>query len=233
MPQKLQVIIFLLICSAFVGVFFISQQNSLKAMVGLNASITPIQLDGLTPIQPSQTQGQNQEQQQQQTQQQQQQQQQQQVAGVEQGPPAASTSATIKTSKGVIKISLVTKDAPLAIQNFITKVKAGFYTNLNFHRVESWVIQGGDPTGTGTGGGATQTELNTKPFTRGAVGYAASSNMQVGQGARISNDSQFFIVTQDADWLTGQYTNFGTVNEGMDVADKIKVGDKILSITIN
>ncbi len=56
--------------------------------------------------------------------------------------------------------------------------------------------------------------------------------MQSGQGARISNDSQFFIVKKDADWLNGQYTNFGIVTKGMDVVGKIQIGDKILGITI-
>jgi peptidyl-prolyl cis-trans isomerase B (cyclophilin B) len=169
-----------------------------------------------------------------QQQQQQQAQQQQQPAGnAEMGPPKASSSATIRTNKGNIKISLVLADAPNAIANFLEKAKSGYWKNLTWHRVEDWVVQGGDPTGTGTGGQPFQTELNQKPFTTGAVGWAASNNMQVGQGARISNDSQFFIVTQDASWLNGQYSNFATVTEGIDVAKNLKVGDKILSVTID
>lgn len=165
---------------------------------------------------------------------QQQQQQQQQTQGtVDMGPPKASVSATIKTSRGNITLSLVLKDAPSAINNFLDKAKSGYYNNLTFHRVEDWVVQGGDPLGTGTGGKPFQTELNSKPFTVGAVGWAASNNMQVGQGARISNDSQFFIVKQDASWLNGQYSNFATVTDGMDVVNRIKIGDKILSITVD
>lgn len=151
----------------------------------------------------------------------------------EMGPPKASMSATIKTTRGSITISLVLKDAPNAINNFVNKAKSGYYNNLIFHRVEDWVIQGGDPTGTGTGGQPFQTELNGKPFNIGAVGWAASNNMQIGQGARISNDAQFFIVKQDASWLNGQYSNFATVTDGMDVVNRIKVGDKILGITIH
>jgi peptidyl-prolyl cis-trans isomerase B (cyclophilin B) len=165
-------------------------------------------------------------------QQQQQQSAQQQTQGAElQGPINASVSATIKTSKGNIEVILFGKEAQKTVANFITKSKIGYYKNLLFHRVEDWVIQGGDPTGSGTGGNAIQTELNSLPFVTGSLGMAASSQMQMGQGVRISNDSQFFIVKQDADWLNGQYTNFGIVTEGMDVVNKIKTGDKILGIT--
>jgi peptidyl-prolyl cis-trans isomerase B (cyclophilin B) len=169
--------------------------------------------------------------QQQATQQQQQQQAQQQTEL--QGPVNASVSATIKTSKGDIEVILFGKEAQKTVINFITKAKGRYYNNLTFHRVEDWVVQGGDPAGNGTGGGAIQTELNAKPFLTGSLGMAASTQMQVGQGARISNDSQFFITKNDSEWLDGQYTNFGMVTRGMDVVHKIKIGDKITGITIN
>lgn len=142
----------------------------------------------------------------------------------------ATISAQIKTSKGTINVTLYNQDAKLAVKNFISKTKSGFYKNLIFHRVEDWVIQGGDPKGNGTGGGAFQSELNGKSFVKGSLGFAASSNMQVGQGARISNDSQFFIVKSDASWLDSSYTNFGIVENGMDVVNSIKIGDKIVDI---
>jgi peptidyl-prolyl cis-trans isomerase B (cyclophilin B) len=164
---------------------------------------------------------------------QQQQKQQQQPQAAIQGPINASVSATIKTSKGNISVILFGKEAQRAVENFITKANANYYRNLTFHRVEDWVVQGGDPTGRGTGGSAIQTELNSKPFLTGSLGMAASSQMQVGQGARVSNDSQFFITTKDADWLNGQYTNFGIVTQGMSVVNSIKIGDKILGITID
>lgn len=144
----------------------------------------------------------------------------------------ASLSALIKTSKGDIVIVLDKDTAPYSTANFWSKVKAEFYNGLNFHRVEDWVIQGGDPLGSGTGGGTAQTELTSAPFTAGAVGYAASDAMEVGQGARISNDSQFFIVKTDSEHLNGRYAKFGQVTEGMDVVESIQVGDKIQSITI-
>lgn len=143
----------------------------------------------------------------------------------------ASMTATIKTTKGDITIELLKQDAPFAAANFYQKVQAGFYNGLTFHRVEDWVIQGGDPLGDGTGGGQTPTELNQKPFVLGAVGYAASGEPQSAT-ERISNGSQFFIVKQDAEHLNGKYSNFGQVVSGQDVVDKITKGDKILSITI-
>ena len=71
-----------------------------------------------------------------------------------------------------------------------------------------------------------QTELNKQPFVRGSLGVAR------GQDIRVSNDSQFFITKTDASWLNQQYTNFGIVTSGLEVVDKIKVGDKILGITV-
>lgn len=158
----------------------------------------------------------------------QQQQQQVQVAptfGVEE-PLKATYSATIKTSRGSIVMTLNTQIAPNTVKNFIDKARSNYYKNLIFHRVEDWVIQGGDPKGNGTGGGLMQTELNNEPFVRGSLGVARAGNPQ------ISNDSQFFITKTDAASLTGQYTNFGFVREGMSVVDKIQIGDKILSIII-
>lgn len=144
--------------------------------------------------------------------------------------PNASLSAVIKTSKGDITIVLDKQTMPFASANFYQKAKAGFYKNLTFHRVEDWVVQGGDPNGDGTGGGAVPTELNDKPFTVGAVGYAASGAMEMGQGQRISSGSQFFIVKQEALHLNGQYSNFATVTDGMQVVDQIQIGDKILDV---
>ncbi|OGH10474.1 MAG: hypothetical protein A2857_02100 [Candidatus Levybacteria bacterium RIFCSPHIGHO2_01_FULL_36_15] len=135
-----------------------------------------------------------------------------------------ATKAIIKTSKGNITISLYDKDAPNTIANFLKKASNGFYNNLTFHRVEDWVIQGGDPKGDGTGGGNMNTELNNKPFVIGSVGVARGSDI------KVSNDSQFFITKTDAPWLNNQYTNFGIVTEGMDVVKKIQIEDKIIQI---
>jgi len=134
--------------------------------------------------------------------------------------------ATIKTGKGDIELALFSKEAPNTVVNFLAKAKSGFYVNKIFHRVENWVIQGGDPLGNGIGGGNMATELNDKPFVVGSLGVARGGDI------KISNDAQFFITKTDASWLNTQYTNFGIVTKGMDVVNKIEIGDKILGITI-
>lgn len=235
--RKMQITVLIVILFVFGFLVWLTQKDSFtKASIppglpGVSPS-TGLPPGELTPIL-NQAGGNGQQQQNQQTQQQQTQQQTQQVV---QGPVKedirATISAEIKTTRGTIGITLYNQDAKLAVKNFINKAQTGFYKNLLFHRVENWVVQGGDPKGNGTGGGAFQSELNGKPFITGSLGWAASSNMQVGQGARISNDSQFFIVKSDAPWLDPTYTNFGTVTDGMDVVNKIQIGDKILGIII-
>lgn len=135
-----------------------------------------------------------------------------------------TTTAVIKTERGDIAITLYPKEAPNTVANFVQKAKSGFYNNLIFHRVEDWLIQGGDPLHNGTGGGKMATELNNKPFVVGSLGVAR------GQDINISNDAQFFITKTDASWLNSQYTNFGIVTSGMDVVNQIQIGDKILRI---
>ena len=144
-----------------------------------------------------------------------------------QGELKTAQTATIKTTKGTITLTLYPDVAPKTVSNFVTKAQSGFYKNLTFHRVETWVIQGGDPKGDGTGGGNMPVEFNSKPFVKGSLGVARTlTNNQV------QNDSQFFITKSDASWLNGQYTNFGIVTNGIDVVNKIQVNDKILSITV-
>src|SRR5262249_54213034 len=108
------------------------------------------------------------------------------------------------------------------------KSRACFYDGLVFHRVEpGFVVQGGDPLGNGTGGKNTlATEPNDLPFTKGAVGIAR------GNDPKISNDAQFFICIGQCLFLNGLYTNFAQVTEGQDVADNVKIGDRIKSIRI-
>jgi peptidyl-prolyl cis-trans isomerase B (cyclophilin B) len=133
----------------------------------------------------------------------------------------AATKVQLITSKGAMVLELFPDQAPQTVKNFLTKAQSGFYQDLTFHRVEDWVVQGGDPAGNGTGGGTMPTELNKVAFERGSLGVARGNNIA------LSNDAQFFICTKDCNWLTGQYTNFGKVIEGMEVVDKIEVGDKI------
>ena len=126
--------------------------------------------------------------------------------------------ATMKTSKGTIEIDLFEADAPKTVENFTKLTKDGFYDGLIFHRVISgFMLQGGCPEGTGTGGpGYTfEDEFNQHKVVRGALAMAnAGPN---------TNGSQFFIVTADeCPWLDGKHTVFGEVTAGMDVVDAIE-----------
>ncbi|PIR21156.1 MAG: peptidylprolyl isomerase [Deltaproteobacteria bacterium CG11_big_fil_rev_8_21_14_0_20_47_16] len=146
--------------------------------------------------------------------------------------PSKKYTAVIKTSKGDIVIALNSKDAPLSVTNFKQLADAGFYNGLTFHRVEpGFVIQGGDPQGTGTGGpGYTiPAEIGLK-HTKGALAWARTGD-QVNPERR-SSGSQFYITLEPVPFLDGQYTVFGQTISGMDVVEKISVGDKMDSVTV-
>lgn len=136
-----------------------------------------------------------------------------------------SDQVTVKLKKGEVVIKLFEEEAPKTVKNFLEKAGSSYYEDLIFHRVEDWVVQGGDPLGNGTGGGKIETELSKKPFKIGSVGVARGGDI------KVSNDSQFFICTKDCSFLNEQYTIFGEVTKGMDVVNKIEIGDQILSIT--
>jgi cyclophilin family peptidyl-prolyl cis-trans isomerase len=132
------------------------------------------------------------------------------------------TTATLHTSEGAIELELFPDDAPKTVDNFTRLAGEGFYDGLIFHRViPDFMIQGGDPTGTGSGGPGYQfeDEINEHKVERGALAMAnAGPN---------TNGSQFFIVTTDAaPWLDGKHTVFGQVTKGQDVADKISQVDR-------
>lgn len=142
-------------------------------------------------------------------------------------PAKTTKTATIELENGgVVTIALFGSDAPATVTNFEAKATQGFYNGLKFHRVEDWVVQGGDPIGNGTGGGQMQSEYNDREFKVGAVGIAR------GQDPRINNDAQFFIVKRDSPHLNKQYTNFGQVTSGLEVVVKIAIGDKIKKISV-
>ena len=132
--------------------------------------------------------------------------------------------ATIETNFGNIVFELLPNYAPETVRNFVKLAKSNFYDGLLFHRiVPGWVIQGGDPNtrqpdkstwGLGGPGYTIKAEFNSKSHVRGAVSMARSDDPD-------SAGSQFFIVTGDSTFLDGQYTAFGEVTSGMDVADTI------------
>jgi cyclophilin family peptidyl-prolyl cis-trans isomerase len=128
------------------------------------------------------------------------------------------SQATMTTSEGPITIELFDEDAPKTVANFKKLAADGFYDGLIFHRViKDFMIQGGCPQGTGTGGpGYTfEDEFNDHKVVRGALAMAnAGPN---------TNGSQFFLVTvPEASWLDGKHTVFGQITEGLDVVDKIE-----------
>jgi len=135
--------------------------------------------------------------------------------------------AIIETSKGTIEIDLFADRAPKTVSNFIYLAQKGFYDNLTFHRVvPDFVIQGGDPSGNGSGGPG-----YSFPDEPVQGDYKAGTVAMANSGLN-TNGSQFFICLEDLPDLPKQYNLFGQVTAGMDVVKKIVVGDKINSITI-
>src|ERR671924_277156 len=131
-------------------------------------------------------------------------------------------NATLHTSGGAIDLELYPDDAPKTVENFVKLSRDGFYEGVIFHRViPDFMIQGGDPTGTGMGGPGYQfeDEFNQHRVVRGALAMAnAGPN---------TNGSQFFIVTaEETPWLDGKHTVFGRVTSGMDVVDRISEADR-------
>jgi cyclophilin family peptidyl-prolyl cis-trans isomerase len=132
------------------------------------------------------------------------------------------TKATLHTSEGAIELELFPNEAPKTVDNFTKLARDGFYDGLTFHRViPDFMIQGGDPSGDGSGGPGYkfEDEINEHKVERGALAMAnAGPN---------TNGSQFFIVTtESAPWLDGKHTVFGKVTSGQDVADRISVVDR-------
>ena len=124
---------------------------------------------------------------------------------------------------GTIKVELDADTAPITVTNFVNLIKDGFYDGLTFHRIiKDFMIQGGDPSGDGTGGSSEEIEgefanngiKNNISHKRGVISMARSQDYN-------SASSQFFIVHQDSTFLDGEYAGFGHVTEGMDIVDKI------------
>lgn len=140
-----------------------------------------------------------------------------------------SYTATFVTSRGDIVCDLFPKDAPNTVNNFVFLAREGFYNNTTFHRViADFMIQGGDPTGTGRGGPGYRfdDELKNNPR-KHQVGSLSMAN-----AGPNTNGSQFFITHIATDWLNGKHTVFGQVRSGQDVVDSVKQGDTLKNVKI-
>ena len=138
--------------------------------------------------------------------------------------------ATIETDNGTIKAELYVNQAPITAKNFIDLANSGFYNGLTFHRVEpGFVVQGGDPKGDGTGGSGKTIPLELNPelkHVKGALAMARTNDPN-------SATSQFYITLDNTPFLDGSYAVFGKVIQGMEVVEKLKVGDKMKKISIS
>jgi peptidyl-prolyl cis-trans isomerase B (cyclophilin B) len=141
-----------------------------------------------------------------------------------------SYTATFDTSRGQIVCELFAKDAPNTVNNFVFLAGEGFYDGTVFHRViADFMIQGGDPTGTGRGGPGYRFEdevaSNPNKHARGVLSMAnAGPN---------TNGSQFFITHVETPWLNGKHTVFGKVVSGQDVVDSVQQGDQLRSVKVD
>lgn len=143
--------------------------------------------------------------------------------------PNKSYTAVFETSKGNIECQLFAEDAPVTVNNFVFLAREKFYDGTVFHRViKDFMIQGGDPTATGTGGPgyrfADEVKNNPRKHQVGSLSMAnAGPN---------TNGSQFFITHVVTQWLDGKHTVFGQVTSGQDVVNAIQQGDQLKSVTI-
>ncbi len=138
--------------------------------------------------------------------------------------------AIIETNRGAIQLDLYAQHAPKTVNNFVFLAREGFYDGVSFHRViPDFVIQGGDPTGTGRGGPGyhfeDEVEGNPLKHERGVISMA-----NAGPG---TNGSQFFITHSPQPHLNGRHTVFGKVVNGLDIVDAIQQGDRMLRVTIS
>jgi peptidyl-prolyl cis-trans isomerase B (cyclophilin B) len=140
-----------------------------------------------------------------------------------------SYSATFNTPRGEIVCELFAKDAPQTVNNFVFLARDKFYDGTIFHRVlADFMVQGGDPTGTGRGGPGYQfgDEVKGNPH-KHQVGTLSMAN-----AGPNTNGSQFFITHVATNWLDGKHTVFGKVTQGQEVVDAIQQGDKLVAVTI-
>jgi peptidyl-prolyl cis-trans isomerase B (cyclophilin B) len=138
-------------------------------------------------------------------------------------------NVTIETSRGIIELELYADKTPLTVANFVNLSQRGYYDGLTFHRViPDFMIQGGCPLGTGTGGPGYQFEDEiVRSLKHDSPGVLSMANAGPG-----TNGSQFFITHVPTPWLDGKHTVFGKVTQGQDVVNSIKGGDTIRKVTV-
>lgn len=142
------------------------------------------------------------------------------------------TTGEIHTEKGVMKVEFYDQDAPNTVKNFVTLAKKGYYDGLTFHRViADFVIQGGDPTGTGAGGPGYKIDCELT----GDNQYHDRGVLSMAHAGRNTGGSQFFIChsRNNTSHLDRNHTCFGKVVDGLEVIDAIKAGDKMTKVIIN
>lgn len=146
--------------------------------------------------------------------------------------PVTANRAIIKTEKGDIEVELYANLTPKTVTNFSTLAKYGYYNGISFHRViDNFMIQGGDPTGTGAGGdsiygGKFEDEIVAE------LKHDGPGVLSMANSGPNTNSSQFFITHVATPWLDGKHTVFGKVTKGMDVVNSIRQGDKMLTIEV-
>jgi peptidyl-prolyl cis-trans isomerase B (cyclophilin B) len=150
--------------------------------------------------------------------------------------------AVMETSKGTITIELFETEAPKTVANFEKLANSGYYNGVKFHRViANFMVQGGDPTGTGGGGPGYEIECEIHPSRKhgkGALSMAHKGQCRhdpatgAKQGGRCTGGSQFFITHLPTPHLDGVHTVFGQVTSGQDVVDKIRQGDSMTTVTV-
>jgi cyclophilin family peptidyl-prolyl cis-trans isomerase len=142
---------------------------------------------------------------------------------------AENPTAVILTNKGEFRFELYEKRAPTTVANFIELAESGFYDGLTFHRYEpGFVIQGGDPLGTGMGGSDKTIPLEIHPELKHIEGAVAMARSQDPDSA----SSQFYVTLAEAHFLDGNYAVFGQVTNGMDVVQSLRAGDKMEKVSI-
>jgi peptidyl-prolyl cis-trans isomerase B (cyclophilin B) len=143
--------------------------------------------------------------------------------------PEKSYTATFVTSRGDIVCDLFAKEAPNTVNNFVFLAREGFYDGTSFHRViADFMIQGGDPTGTGRGGPG----YNFQDEFKGNSHKHQVGSLSMANAGPNTNGSQFFITHIATDWLNGKHTVFGQVRSGQDVVNAVKQGDTLNSVKI-